>query len=129
MKTLKCIKKFIRFFLIIIIFAALGCGGGGGGGGGGSSIASVSAGSVSDSITLAWDPPTENSDGSQLNDLAGYIIYYGPSSNNYTVSIDVGNVTIATINDLPSGLWCFTATAYDSGGNESNYSAEICENI
>ena len=33
---------------------------------------------------LTWDPPTTNTDGTTLADLAGYKIYYGQSSGNYT---------------------------------------------
>ena len=38
------------------------------------------------SMTLSWTAPTENTDGSQLNDLAGYKLYYGTSAGNYTKS-------------------------------------------
>ena len=73
------------------------------------------------SVTLEWDPP----DGSP-SDLAGYKIYYGNSSGNYTNSIDVGNVTTYTVTGLTEGLtYYFAATAYDIYENESDYSNEI----
>jgi len=81
------------------------------------------------SVTLVWDNPDGNSDGSDLNDLAGYKIYYGTSSGNYTQSIDVGNITSAAISNLSSGTWCFATTAYDTSGNESDYSNEACKTI
>jgi len=81
------------------------------------------------SITLAWNSPDANSDGSDINDLAGYKIYYGASSGNYTQSIDVGNITSAAISNLSSGTWCFATTAYDTSGNESEYSNEACKTI
>jgi hypothetical protein len=105
-------------FMIMAVFTAAGCGGGDSG-----------TGSGSGSITLAWDPPTENTDGSSLTDLASHKIYYGTSSSNYTESIDVGNATDVTIDNLSPGLWCFAATAYDASGNESDYSTELCEYI
>jgi len=77
------------------------------------------------SVTLTWDPPTTNEDGTPLEDLAGYKIYYGGSSRDYTVSIDVGNVTIYRIDNLPPGTYYFAATAYDTSGNESDYSNEV----
>ncbi|HZX49313.1 MAG TPA: fibronectin type III domain-containing protein, partial [Nitrospirota bacterium] len=46
---------------------------------------------------LTWDPPTTNSDGSPLTDLAGYKVYYGPTSGNYSAVIDVANVTGYTV--------------------------------
>ena len=54
--------------------------------------------------TLSWDPPSINADGTTLTDLAGYKIYYGTSSGNYSQSIDVGNVTTYSVNNLTDGL-------------------------
>jgi hypothetical protein len=118
-----------------LILAIAGCGGGGSGGsgGGGSAIttntstpnATISTGSV----TLSWDAPTTNSDGSPLSDLAGYKLYYGNSSGSYTNSVDVGNIAGASVSSLASGSWCFAITAYDTSGNESNYSGEQCTSI
>jgi fibronectin type 3 domain-containing protein len=81
--------------------------------------------SLAGSVTLAWDPP----DG-ETPDLAGYKIYYGNSSGNYSYSIDVGNVTTYTLTDLTEGqTYYFAATAYDTSGNESEYSNEISTTI
>ncbi|MBE0427920.1 MAG: DUF1566 domain-containing protein [Nitrospirae bacterium] len=75
---------------------------------------------------LLWEPPTKNEDGTQLTDLAGYKIYYGTSSGNYSRSIDVGDVTTYTVDNLTDGLtYYFTSTAYDTSGNESKYSNEV----
>lgn len=134
--------------MILLLLTLWGCGSGGSGGSGSSEsgesgssgIASSESGgsggsapesgsSTDNSITLAWDKPDINSDGSELNDLSGYKIYYGTSSNNYTQSIDVGNITTAVISNLSSGTWCFTTTAYDTAGNESSYSNEACKTI
>jgi hypothetical protein len=75
-------------------------------------------------VTLRWKAPTTNADGSPLNDLAGYKIYYGTSSGNYTKSVDVGNVTIYTMKNLPTGTVHFALTSYDKAGNESDFSDE-----
>ena len=81
-------------------------------------------------ITLSWDPPTENTDGTPVTDLAGYKIYYGTSSGNYTTVVDVKNVTTFTITDLPEGFtYYFAVTAYDIYGNESAFSDEVSKNI
>jgi hypothetical protein len=59
-------------------------------------------------------------------DLAGYRVYYGTSSDNYTASVDVGNNTHCVISNLEQGVtYYFAATAYDSEGNESEFSDEI----
>ena len=83
-----------------------------------------------DSVTISWSAPTLNVDGSPLaGDLAGYIIYYGQDSGNYTELVDIGHITSASVSALTSGTWCFTVTAYDAAGNESDYSEEICKTI
>jgi hypothetical protein len=129
------LAKYITIYLIIVaVFTAAGCGGGGNDSTNSSSSVTGGSGSEPDpvygnSITLAWDPPSDNTDGSPLTDLAGYIIYYGTSSSHYTESIDLGNATTATIDNLTPGQWCFSTTAYNTSGNESSYSNEICEYI
>jgi hypothetical protein len=85
--------------------------------------------SIEDSVTLSWGAPTTDSDGSDLTDLAGYKVYYGTSYGTYSQSIDIGSYTGAVINDLSSGTWCFAVTAYDTSGNESDYSSEVCQTI
>jgi hypothetical protein len=75
-------------------------------------------------VTLRWKPPTTNVDGTPVNDLAGYRIYYGMSSRNYSHFIDVGNVTSYTLKNLPTGKFYFALTSYDYAGNESGFSAE-----
>ncbi len=87
------------------------------------------------SASLTWDPPTTNEDGTSLTDLAGYKIYYGISSGNYTDSIDVGDITTFSIDNIPldtsfsSVTWCFAVIAYDTSLNESDYSNEVCTDI
>jgi hypothetical protein len=68
-------------------------------------------------IGLAWDSNAES-------DVAGYKIYYGTASGKYTHSINVGNVTQATLN-LPKKKYYISLTAYDTYGNESGYSNEV----
>ena len=70
-------------------------------------------------VTLAWDPNTES-------DLAGYKIHYGTANNNYSVHIDVHNVTTYTVTGLTDGqTYYLAATAYDASGNESGYSNSV----
>ncbi len=74
---------------------------------------------LSTDINLAWDANNET-------DLAGYILYYGMTSGNYSNSIDVGNITQHTFIDLQDGVtYYFAITANDINGNESNYSEEL----
>jgi hypothetical protein len=74
-------------------------------------------------LKASWNANTEP-------DLAGYKIYYGLSSGNYTISINVGKVTQYTVNQLTEGLvYYFVVTAYDTAGNESAYSQEVSGQI
>ncbi len=79
--------------------------------------------------TLGWAAPTTNTDGTPLTDLAGYKIYYGTSSGNYTKVINAGNVTSYTVNDLPAGTYYFAVTTYDAQNIESGYSGEVTKTI
>jgi fibronectin type 3 domain-containing protein len=81
-------------------------------------------------VNLIWDAPITNEDGSTLNDLAGYNVYYGTASENYSQSIDAGNTTTYTVANLADGLtYYFAVTAYDISGNESEYSNEVSKTI
>ncbi len=80
-------------------------------------------------VSLSWDAPTTNEDGTPLTDLAGYTVYYGIESANYTENIDVGNVLTYTVTNLSDGTYYFAVTAYDTSGNESDYSNEVNESI
>jgi hypothetical protein len=71
------------------------------------------------SATIGWTP-------SPSSNVAGYYIYYGTSSGNYTSVVPVSNVTNVTISGLTSGLtYYFAATSYDSSYNQSAFSPEI----
>ena len=50
----------------------------------GSPSSSGSSSGPSGTVTISWQPPRENTNGTALTDLAGYTIHYGTSSQNYT---------------------------------------------
>lgn len=76
---------------------------------------------------LSWDAPTTNMDGTPLTDLMGYKIYCGNTTGNYTIIRDVSNVTQYLLTNLftAGGVYYCAVTAYDSFGNESDYSNEV----
>jgi hypothetical protein len=106
---------FLLFFLIFLISG--GCGGTSGSG-----SSSTSPGS----ITLAWDAPKTNADGSSLNDLAGYRLYYGTAPGADDHSVDVGNMTTYTLTGLTKGnTYYIIVRAYDTSNNESANSNQV----
>ena len=76
-------------------------------------------------------PPTENSDGSVLTNLAGYTVYYGTSPSSLTQSVKVSNPGLATytMTNLPSGTWYFAVSSYSSAGVESSRSGVVSTTI
>lgn len=76
---------------------------------------------ASGSATLMWTPPTQNTDGSALTNLAGYRIYWGTAAGSYTSSVDIGNPGLTTyvVENLVPGTYYFAVTARNSAGIES----------
>lgn len=72
------------------------------------------------SLTLAWEP-------SPNPVVAGYHLYYGTASGNYTSSSYIaGNGTTATVSGLVSGVtYYFAITSVDAEGQESAFSSEL----
>lgn len=73
-----------------------------------------------ETVTVSWYANTES-------DLAGYHIYLGTESKNYDRDIDVaGSDTMFAGISLQSGTqYFFAVTAYDTAGNESDFSEEV----
>lgn len=78
--------------------------------------------STTSSATLTWNAVTGAT-------ITGYKVYYGVAPQQYTQSIDVGNVTSSTVNSLTVGTtYYFVVTAYNSAG-ESSTSNEVSKSI
>ncbi|HYK90654.1 MAG TPA: fibronectin type III domain-containing protein, partial [Acidobacteriota bacterium] len=73
-------------------------------------------------VTLAWDANSET-------DLAGYKVYYGASSRNYSTVINVGKVTTYTLTGLAPGTYYFAVTAFNTAQAESAFSNEVSKAI
>ena len=71
--------------------------------------------------TLTWTPPTQNSDGSSLTNLAGYRVSYGtsPDALVHTVQIPNASASSYTVGNLAAGTYYFAMRSYTTGGNES----------
>jgi hypothetical protein len=83
------------------------------------------------SATLTWMPPTENSDGTTLTDLAGYRIYYGRNERDLRRSVVVSNpgLTSYVIENLQPAIWHFAMTSVNAGGVESARTGTVSKPI
>ena len=94
-------------------------------------VASSTAGGTTGSAALSWTPPTTNSDGSTLTNLAGYRISYGTSASALSQTVAISNPGISSyvIDNLNSGTWYFAIKAYTSSGMESAASTVASKTI
>jgi N-acetylmuramoyl-L-alanine amidase len=81
-------------------------------------IATVSL-AQAQSATLAWDANKEP-------DVTGYNLFYGTSTQNYSVKLNVGKTTSYTVTGLDLSLdYFFAVQAYSSSGLTSGLSTEV----
>jgi hypothetical protein len=70
-------------------------------------------------ITFAWNPSPNPA-------VAGYALYYGLASGDYTLSVDAGANTNVSVSGLTPGLtYYFAVLAYDANDDASPFSSEI----
>jgi hypothetical protein len=71
-------------------------------------------------VTVLWDPNPEP-------DIAGYKVFYGTSSGNYTDCITVNSTqTSCEVTGLQGGnTYYFAVKAVDASGQESEFSSEV----
>lgn len=108
--------RYISLIFLMMTLLVGGCGGSKG-----------EAGNIIHNVVLSWDAPTLNIDGTPCTDLAGYKVYVGTSSRNYSQVYDTGTLDTTFTLQLTDGYYCFAVTAYDTSGNESDYSNEVCQ--
>lgn len=92
----------------------------------------ISVNSNSGVATLSWNGPTENTDNTQLTDLAGFIIYYGESATelNERQIIDSATVESAVIYNLKiDTTYYFAVSAYNELQVESQLSEVVAKSI
>jgi len=77
------------------------------------------------SATLSWAKPTQNTDGSPLTNLAGYVVRYGTSAAALSSQVSIGsaNSTDVEISNLAKGNWYFEVAAINTSNVESQFSA------
>ena len=78
--------------------------------------------------TISWIPPTTNTDGTPVDDGAGYGLHCGNVSGGpYPLDTDIFGWAITAIDargKFANGDWYCVMTAYDTSGNRSTYSPE-----
>lgn len=91
----------------------------------------VAQATSSGTASLSWTPPTTNTDGSMLTNLAGYRIYYGASASTLTQQIQVANPGVASyvVSGLSGGTYYFAVRAYNTAGAESASSTVVSKTI
>jgi hypothetical protein len=94
-------------------------------------ITVAAATSKASTVTLSWEAPTANSDGSALVNLTGYKVHYGSASKSYSDTIQVANAGLTTyvVQNLPTGTYYFAVTAYNATGQESSLSGEVSTQV
>jgi hypothetical protein len=74
-----------------------------------------------------WEPPTENTDDSPLDNLAGFRIYWGtdPDAPTSVVAVNGPGITAYYFRDLVPGAYYFATAAVNSFGVESALSDPV----
>jgi len=91
----------------------------------------VTEGNAQNNVTLSWQAPTQNADGTALVDLKGFKVHYGSASKSYSDTIQVANPGVLTyvVENLSAGKYYFAVTAYNSAGQESSLSPEVSTQV
>ncbi|HWK72868.1 MAG TPA: putative Ig domain-containing protein [Povalibacter sp.] len=84
----------------------------------------VTSTTTTGAATVSWTPPTRNTDGSTLTNLAGYRIYYGTSASALNKTVELKNPGLSSymIENLSSGTYYFGVKAFNASGAESTLS-------
>ena len=113
-------------FTLMLVLPLVACSGGDGGLGATSDVTSDVS---NNALNLSWVAPSEREDGAglSLSEIAGFRIYYGVTSGDYSNTIDVDDhtATQAVLAGIPSGTYYVAVTVVDVDGRESLYSDEV----
>jgi hypothetical protein len=82
-------------------------------------------------VSVSWSKPTENTDGSPLTDLAGFIVRYGTDASALSslISVISPSATEAQIENLDPGNWYFEVAALTTANIVGLYSTTVSETI
>ena len=90
----------------------------------------VSEPQPSNSTLIGWTPPTERADGTPLNSISGFKIYYGRNSSQLDQVINVASgLTAYQVSNLEQGTWYFAVSTLDGNGLEGARTSVISKVI
>jgi hypothetical protein len=96
------------------------------------SITVNSSSASTGSASLSWTIPTLKLNGDALDNLAGFIIYYGTTSGAYPDKVVINDTTATSvvINNLKVGwTYYFTLVSFNTDNDESEKSPEVSKLI
>ena len=109
-----------RLLMLLVVFQLFAC-------------SSGSETSGRQAAILSWIAPSEREDGTPiaLSEIAGYRIYYGPTSGEYPYHFEItdSSAVQTELQNLLPGHYVFVITTLDTDGRESAYSDEISVSI
>jgi hypothetical protein len=75
-------------------------------------------------VSLAWNAPTQNADGTPITGLAGFHIYYGTTAGALSTTVNVSSPTTTTyvLQGLTHGTYYFSVVAHNTSGQDSKSS-------
>jgi hypothetical protein len=91
-------------------------------------VPSPSSPPTSNNVSLGWRAPATRVDGSVIDSLVGFRVYYGTTYLNLPRTwIEVNNPSAVTwtITGLAQGTWYFAVTAIDRDSRESSFSSIV----
>jgi len=90
-------------------------------GAGATATASVTITVASGSANLSWTAPTQNTNGTPVTPLSGYVIYYGQTQSQLldTKAVSGATTTTASVTGLTAGTWYFEVAAVAADGTQS----------
>jgi Fibronectin type III domain len=93
---------------------------------GSGSPASDGTSAASGTLTVSWNAPAHNTDGTAAADLTGFTIHYGKEPKSYTgvIRVDDPKATRYVVTGLRPGTYYFAVSANNSSGQHSALSAE-----
>jgi hypothetical protein len=94
-------------------------------------IAVESGSGAPGSVTLNWEAPTENTNGTAATQIIGFYIYYGTSPDDLDQWVVAwgGDATSGTVPNLAPGTYYFSVAAYNWMGVESTPTGVVSTTI